>query len=40
MVGLLRVTGTIDIRQFWPTGMSPSVLSDADTIHVQVDPAT
>lgn len=40
MVGLLRVTGTIDINQFWPTGMSPSILSDADTIHVKIDPAT
>lgn len=39
-MGLLRVKGTIDLRQFWPTGKSPNILSDADTVHVQVDPAT
>ena len=39
-MGLLRVKGTIDIGQFWPTGKSPSILSDADTVHVQIDPAT
>jgi endonuclease YncB( thermonuclease family) len=39
-MGLLRVTGTIDLSQFWPTGKSPNILSDADTIHVQVNPAT
>src|SRR5262245_9435177 len=38
-MGLLRVKGTIDISQFWPTGKS-GVLSDADTVHVQVNPAT
>ena len=37
-MGLLRVKGSIDISQFWPTGKSPNILSDADTIHVQVDP--
>jgi len=39
-MGLLRVKGTIDINQFWPTGKSPNILSDADTVHVQVDPKT
>lgn len=39
-MGLLRVKGSIDINQFWPTGMSPNVLSDADTVHVEVDSAT
>src|SRR5262245_40285004 len=39
-MGLLRVKGTIDINQFWPTGTSPNILSDADTVHVQVDPKT
>ena len=39
-MGLLRVKGTIDISQFWPTGKSPNVLSDGDTVHVKVDPAT
>lgn len=39
-MGLLRVTGTIDINQFWPTGAAHNVLSDADTVHVKVDPAT
>src|SRR5262245_53543421 len=39
-MGLLRVKGSIDISQFWPTGKSPNILSDADTVHVQVDPAT
>jgi endonuclease YncB( thermonuclease family) len=39
-MGLLRVKGTIDLNQFWPTGKSPGVLSDADTVHVEVDPAT
>lgn len=38
-MGLLRVKGTIDINQFWPTGAG-NVLSDADTVHVKVDPAT
>jgi endonuclease YncB( thermonuclease family) len=38
-MGLLRVQGTIDINQFWPTG-SGNVLSDADTVHVKVDPAS
>lgn len=38
--GLLRVKGTIDIRQFWPTGQKGNILSDADTVHVHVDPAT
>ena len=37
-MGLLRIKGTIDITQFWPTGKSPNILSDADTVHVQVDP--
>jgi endonuclease YncB( thermonuclease family) len=37
-MGLLRVKGTIDLSQFWPTGKSPNILSDADTVHVQVDP--
>jgi endonuclease YncB( thermonuclease family) len=37
-VGLLRIKGSIDINQFWPTGKSPNILSDADTVHVQVDP--
>jgi len=39
-MGLLRVTGTIDINQFWPTGGANNVLSDADTVHVKIDPAT
>jgi len=39
-MGLLRVTGTIDINQFWPTGGAHNVLSDADTVHVKVNPAT
>jgi hypothetical protein len=40
-IGLLRVKGSIDLNQFWPTGKSsPNILSDADTIHVEVDPAT
>jgi endonuclease YncB( thermonuclease family) len=39
-MGLLRVKGTIDINQFWPTGGARNVLSDADTVHVKVDPAT
>src|SRR5262245_39485810 len=39
-MGLLRVKGTIDIKQFWPTGKSPNILSDADTVHVQVKPST
>jgi endonuclease YncB( thermonuclease family) len=39
-MGLLRVSGTIDINQFWPTGGAHNVLSDADTVHVKVDPAT
>jgi endonuclease YncB( thermonuclease family) len=39
-MGLLRVTGTIDINQFWPTGAAHNVLSDADTVHVKVNPAT
>ena len=26
------------VEQFWPTGKSPNILSDADTVHVQVDP--
>jgi endonuclease YncB( thermonuclease family) len=30
--GLLRVKGTIDVRQFWPQGSS-----DADTVKVEVD---
>ena len=38
-MGLLRVKGTIDINQFWPTG-SGRILSDADTVHVKVNPAT
>jgi endonuclease YncB( thermonuclease family) len=37
-MGLLRIKGSIDINQFWPTGKSPNILSDADTVHVQVDP--
>jgi len=37
-MGLLRVKGSIDINQFWPTGKSSNILSDADTVHVQVDP--
>jgi endonuclease YncB( thermonuclease family) len=39
-MGLLRVKGTIDISQFWPTGGAHNVLSDADTVHVKVDPVT
>jgi hypothetical protein len=39
-MGLLRVKGTIDINQFWPTGGGHNILSDADTVHVKVDPAT
>lgn len=39
-MGLLRIKGTIDLSQFWPTGKSGNVLSDADTVHVQVTPAT
>jgi len=39
-MGLLRVTGTIALRQVWPTGKAPHILSDADTVHVQVDPAS
>lgn len=39
-MGLLRVKGTIDINQFWPTGKAGNILSDADTVHVQVNPAT
>jgi endonuclease YncB( thermonuclease family) len=39
-MGMLRVKGTIDIDQFWPTGKAGNVLSDADTVHVQVDPAS
>ena len=39
-MGLLRVKGTIDINQFWPTGAAHNVLSDADTVHMKVDPAT
>jgi hypothetical protein len=39
-MGLLRVKGTIDLNQFWPTGGVHNVLSDADTVHVKVDPAT
>jgi endonuclease YncB( thermonuclease family) len=39
-MGLLRVNGTIDINQFWPTGKPGNILSDADTVHVQVQPAT
>ena len=39
-MGLLRVKGSIDINQFWPTGKSPHILSDADTVHVEVNPAT
>src|SRR5258707_488163 len=39
-MGLLRVKGSIDLNQFWPTGKSPNILSDADTVHVEVDPAT
>ena len=39
-MGLLRVKGSIDINQFWPTGKSGNVLSDADTIHVQVTPTS
>ncbi len=31
--GLLRVTGTLDVTQFWPSGNS-----DADTVNVQVTP--
>ena len=38
-MGLLRVKGSIDIDQFWPTGAG-NILSDADTVHVRVDPAT
>ena len=38
-MGLLRVKGAIDINQFWPTGAG-ATLSDADTVHVRVDPAT
>lgn len=38
-MGLLRVKGTIDLAQFWPTGEG-NVLSDADTVHVKVNPAT
>ena len=30
--GILRIRGTIDLRQFWPIGAS-----DADTMHVAVD---
>jgi endonuclease YncB( thermonuclease family) len=37
---MLRVKGTIDLSQFWPTGKKGNILSDADTIHVQVNPAT
>jgi endonuclease YncB( thermonuclease family) len=37
-MGLLRIKGTLDIQQFWPTGKSPNILSDADTVHVQLDP--
>ena len=39
-MGLLRIKGNIDLNQFWPTGKSPNILSDADTVHVQVDPQT
>ena len=39
-MGLLRIKGSIDLNQFWPTGKSPNILSDADTVHVQVDPKT
>ncbi len=39
-MGLLRVKGTIDIQQFWPTGKAGGILSDADTVHVRVHPAT
>src|SRR5262245_47604819 len=39
-MGMLRVTGTIDLTQFWPTGKAGNILSDADTVHVQVNPAT
>ncbi len=39
-MGLLRVKGTIDLAQFWPTGKKGNILSDADTIHVQVNPST
>ncbi len=39
-MGFLRVKGTIDVQQFWPTGKTGNILSDADTIDVQVDPAT
>ena len=34
----LEFEGTVDLNQFWPTGKSPNILSDADTVHVQVDP--
>ena len=39
-MGLLRIKGSIDLNQFWPTGKSPNILSDADTVHIQVDPKT
>jgi endonuclease YncB( thermonuclease family) len=39
-MGLLRITGIIDTTQFWPTGKRGNILSDADTVHVQVNPAT
>jgi hypothetical protein len=39
-MGLLRIKGTLDLNQFWPTGKSPNIVSDADTVHVQVDPKT
>ncbi len=39
-MGLLRVKGSIDLNQFWPTGKSPNILSDADTVHVQIEPKT
>jgi len=39
-MGLLRVKGTIDLSQFWPKGGAHNVLSDADTVHVKVNPAT
>src|SRR5215213_4467884 len=39
-MGLLRINGIIDTAQFWPTGKTGNILSDADTVHVQVNPAT
>jgi hypothetical protein len=37
--GLLTVIGTIDINQFWPASKG-TASSDADTVHLKVDPAT